>query len=156
MRCPRRDESPEETGAGEVELVVHRIVTGSSHEMVVLSERAMEETEVLVGLTPLHQARCAGFFCELLTQYFFAGAGKLGYTLATEVHRRPSMQHSTFVRSIRMWHKRSIGSVGSAIRWSSGRLSSLFGKCALSLFHSAHPSLANVLSTISIPLSYSP
>ena len=154
MRCPRRDESPEETGAGEVELVVHRIVTGSSHEMVVLSERAMEETEVLVGLAPLHRARCAGFFRELLTPYFFAG--KLGYTLATEVHQRTSMQHSTCARSIRMWHKRSICSVGSAIRWSSGRLSSLFGKCAFSLFHSAHPSLVNVLSTISIPLSYSP
>ena len=55
LRYLGRDESLKEHGAGEIELVVHRIVHGGLfHDSVVLSKETIREVELLTDLAPLY------------------------------------------------------------------------------------------------------
>jgi len=55
LRHLGQDESLKEHGAGEIELVVHRIVHGGLfHEAVVLSQETIREIEHLTDLAPLY------------------------------------------------------------------------------------------------------
>ena len=66
-----RDENLKEHGAGEIELVVHRIVHGGLfRDAVVLSEETIKEIELLTDLAPLYLARFIEFYMQKANTYF--------------------------------------------------------------------------------------
>ena len=118
----------------------------SLHEMVVLSGGQLD----IAPAAP-------SFVCEVLTQSFFKGAGKIGYALATRAIERIlrcSVPYQKYT-PLRPHVSARPGWAGEALVLWDQEAVKLLQKVRFFSLPPTHPSLTDALATVSVPLSYS-